>query len=133
VERLFVDTGAWFAFGNRRDPDHHRVRRALREFDGRLVTSNFVLDETVTLCRYRRGHSDAATVGRILQSGDVVDLIRVTADDERQAWALFLERSDQSYSYTDCTSFSLLRRLGIERVAALDDDFRSEGFTVLPD
>ncbi len=36
------------------------------------------------------------------------------------------------YSFTDCTSFVLLRRLGLDRVAALDEDFRREGFELVP-
>jgi predicted nucleic acid-binding protein len=50
MERAFVDTSAWFAYANRLDPDHTRIHTVLPTFQGRLVTSNFVFDETVTLC-----------------------------------------------------------------------------------
>lgn len=132
MERLFVDTSAWFAYGNRRDPAHAAVRKVLREFQGRLVSSSYVFDEIVTLCAYRLGHDAAAKVGETLRDGDVVDLVRVTGDDEQAAWRLFLERHDQEYSFTDCTSFVLLRRLRMRHVAALDADFRREGFEVVP-
>jgi predicted nucleic acid-binding protein len=132
MERMFVDASAWLALVNRSDEAHVAVRSLLRSFAGRLVTSNFVLDETVTLCRYRLGHAVAATVGDTLLDPETVDLVRVTAADERAAWDLFIDRSDKSYSYTDCTSFVLLRRLGVEQVAALDEDFRREGFDVRP-
>jgi predicted nucleic acid-binding protein len=128
MERLFVDTGAWYAFVNRRDPDHLRVVEALEAFAGRLLTTNFVFDETVTLCLYRLGHQVAERVGRTLLDPRIVDAVRINPDDERAAWELFLERPDKSYGFTDCTSFALLRRLRLERVAALDDDFRREGF-----
>ena len=49
MERAFVDTSAWFAYANRQDPDHTRVRNVLRTFQGLLMTSNFIFDETVTL------------------------------------------------------------------------------------
>jgi predicted nucleic acid-binding protein len=52
---VFVDTGAWFAYVNRLDADHTRIRRVLQTFQGRLVTSNFIFDETVILCLYRLG------------------------------------------------------------------------------
>jgi predicted nucleic acid-binding protein len=131
MDRLFVDTSAWFAYTNRRDRDHRPVRRALDGFDGRLVTTSYVFDETVTLCAARLGHSVAAKVGATLLDPDVVDLIRVTAGDERAAWELFLERPDKEYSFTDCTSFVVMRRLGLEQAAAIDDDFAREGFVVL--
>ena len=62
----------------------------------------------------------------------VVDLIRTTPQDEATAWEIFAARADKRYSFTDCTSFAMMRRLGIRRAAALDDDFRREGFEVVP-
>lgn len=132
MERIFVDTSAWLSFANRKDADHARVKRAFSGFSGRLVTSNFVFDETVTLCRSRLGHTFALLVGDALQDADTVDLVRVSADDEARAWTLLAERADQRYSFTDCTSFVLMRRLGVKQAASLDADFAREGFGVLP-
>lgn len=132
MERLFVDTGVWYAHANAGDPEHRAVSELLESFEGRLVTSNFVFDETVTLSLGRLGHAAAALVGESLLDPDLTDLVRVTPEDEQRAWALFLDRPDKGYSFTDCTSFVLLRRLGLTRAAALDDDFRREGFEVVP-
>lgn len=132
MDRLFVDTSAWFAYANSGDPDHERTRAVLLDFEGRLITSNYVFDETVTLCRRKLGFRAAGLVGEALRDPGVTDLVRVTAEDENQAWRLFLDREDKLYSFTDCTSFVLLRRLGLRQALALDDDFRQEGFTTLP-
>ena len=129
---LFVDTSAWFALVNRRDPDHAAARKLFDDFKGRLVTSNFILDETVTLCAYRLGHSTAVKVGETLLDANTGELVRASADDEHRAWELFCDRMDKDYSYTDCVSFTMMRRLGISRAAALDEDFRREGFEVCP-
>lgn len=131
MERLFVDTSAWLAYANRGDKAHEEVRVALKRFEGRLVTTNFVFDETVTLCR-RLGHASAVLVGDALRSVDLVDMVRVRPADEHAAWQLFKDRGDKDYSFTDCTSFVIMRRLGLSRAAALDDDFRREGFDVIP-
>ena len=131
MERLFVDTSAWFAYANRKDPRHQNVSTALHGFHGRLVTSNFVFDETISLCRFRLGHQAAQSFGSVLLDPDEVDIVRVTADDERAAWKLFCSRADQRYSYTDCTSFSLMRRLGLSHALTLNEDFRAEGFISL--
>lgn len=74
----------------------------------------------------------ATKIGDSLLDGNVVRLIRATADDELRAWELFRKRPDQPYSYTDCLSFELMKRLEVTRAAALDDDFVREGFEVLP-
>src|SRR3990172_7426223 len=128
MERLFVDTSAWFAYANRKDPRHKIVSEALRNFSGRLVTSNFVFDEAISLSRYRLGHQAARTIGSVLLDPNEVDVLRVTGNDERAAWELFCSRNDQRYCFTDCTSFSLMRRLGLSLALALDEDFRAEGF-----
>ncbi len=62
----------------------------------------------------------------------IADLVRVTPDDERAAWDLFSARSDQEQSFTDCSSFVLMRRLGLDTAIAVDADFAAEGFTTLP-
>lgn len=132
VERLFVDTGAWFALVNGSDPDHEPVAELLDAFQGRLVTSSYVLDETITLCLARLGHGVAVAAGETLLDPDVVDLFRVSASDERAAWDLFRDRPDKTYSFTDCTSFILMRRLAVPRAAAVDGHFRQEGFDTAP-
>lgn len=132
MERLFVDTSAWFAYANRKDPDHAAVREVFKTFSGRIATSNFIFDEITTLCLYRLGYAAATKVGSALADADAVDMIRVTPEDEQSAWTLFCNRPDQRYSFTDCTSFALMRRLRIGTVLALDEDFRIEGFLVIP-
>lgn len=127
-----MDTGAWFALVNRSDPDHRSVTELLESFQGRLVTSSYVLDETITLCLARLGHRVAVLAGTTLLDPDVVDLFRVSASDERAAWDLFRSRDDKTYSFTDCTSFILMRRLAVPRAAAVDSHFRQEGFDTVP-
>ena len=48
-------------------------------------------------------------------------------------WRLFLARRDKEYSFTDCTSFVLMRRLGLDAALALDADFAQEGFRTFPE
>src|SRR3989338_7867485 len=77
-------------------------------------------------------HRRAIAVGRTLLDPATVEWLRVTPVDERAAWALFERRPDKSYSFTDCTSFVLMRRERIGDAIALDEHFAQEGFTVAP-
>lgn len=45
---------------------------------------------------------------------------------DHPSWSLFLARPDKTYSYTDCISFVLMRRLGLHRALALDADFQQK-------
>lgn len=59
MKRALVDTSSWYAFLRADDPDHPAVRGSLERWKGRLVTTNFIFDELVTLVR-------APTAGRLL-------------------------------------------------------------------
>lgn len=132
MERAFVDTSAWIAFVDPRDADHRRVKVALGSWGARLVTTNFILDETITLCRIESGHDVALRVARRLMDGKSVQVVRATPEDEAAALDLFRDRPDKTYSFTDCTSFVIMRRLGIQTAISLDADFRREGFGTVP-
>jgi predicted nucleic acid-binding protein len=91
-----------------------------------------VLDETITLCRYECGHDVALRVASRLLDGKSVHLARIGPDDESAALRLFRERPDKTDSFTDCTSFVMMRRLGLDKAVSTDADFRQEGFETLP-
>jgi predicted nucleic acid-binding protein len=128
MERIFVDTGAWYAYINARDPDHLRVKEVLQTFTGQLITSTYIFDEIVTLTLSRLGHHSAVKVGNTLLNPNAVYLVRVTASDEKAAWDLFNQRPDKDYSFTDCTSFVLMERLKLTKALAVDAHFAQEGF-----
>ena len=133
MDRLFVDTGAWCAFFNRADPRQGAVAQVLQEWQERLVTTDYIFDELVTLLRKRVGHKTALLAGKALRSGDLSDWISTEASDLSAAWQQFMRDSDKAYSFTDCASFAVMRRLRIVRAASVDAEFRQAGFQVLPD
>ncbi|RIK85916.1 MAG: hypothetical protein DCC67_03350 [Planctomycetota bacterium] len=58
-EVIFVDAGVWFARYVRTDVDHARARTWFTNIKDTLVTSDYVIDELLTLLR-SRGHTDVA-------------------------------------------------------------------------
>ena len=63
----------------------------------------------------------AADKSDVKACGPVVVEI-VSAADLDSAWEIGRSYRDQDFSIVDRTSFAVMRRLGIERVASLDDD-----------
>jgi uncharacterized protein len=47
----------------------------------------------------------------------------VTAADMEEAWAMGERFADQGFSVVDRTSFAMMERLGLTRVASFDRDF----------
>ena len=132
MKRVFVDTGAWYALIDAKDPDHARVVPCFQEFQGRLATSHFVVDEILTLARYRLGWSVAHRLGTELRSGRLSRLERVSPKDEESAWSIFARYEDKAFRFTDCTSFALVQRLELSTCLAINADFRSFGRHCIP-
>ncbi|MBI5242187.1 MAG: type II toxin-antitoxin system VapC family toxin [Elusimicrobia bacterium] len=132
MKRVFADTSAWFSYVRRDDPDHAAVKRALEEWEGRLITSDFVFDEVVTLAQARLGHAAAVRVGEALLDSSIVEMVRVSSEDLEDAWEWFKRHRDKAYSFTDCTTFTLMRRLRIDTALATDRHFQQAGFEVRP-
>jgi len=86
------------------------------------------------LTRYRLGWPVASRLGAQLRAGQVALVERVTPIeiDEEAAWAIFSSYRDKSLSFTDCTSFALVKRLDIDLCLAIDSDFRSFGLHCIP-
>jgi hypothetical protein len=56
---IFVDTGAWYAISVPSDPDQVVARALMQSNRERLMTSDYIYDELLTLFR-ARGHMDRA-------------------------------------------------------------------------
>jgi hypothetical protein len=132
MKRVFVDTSAWYALIDGRDPDHGSVLATLKAHEKRLVTTNFVFDETITLIRYRLGWRQAHQFGEAALKGEIAQLVRVSPKDEDAAWKIFCDYQNKAFSFTDCTTFAIMSRLDIETAIALDRDFRSFGLMCMP-
>ncbi len=68
---LFVDTSAWFAYFVPVDPDHGRVRQVFTSSRQRFVTTDYCIDETLTLL-LARGESQRALEAHFSQFGITV-------------------------------------------------------------
>lgn len=58
----FVDSGAWIALSELKDQKHGQaaaIFNQLRQQNERLLTTDYVIDETVTRLRYDRSHTTA--------------------------------------------------------------------------
>ena len=131
---IFVDTGAFLARYMAADQHHRSAQRGWRQLarnKQRLFTSNFVLDELLTLLGRRAGYPFAAERGRRIYASPRLDILRPSRDDELSALELFERFADQRVSFTDCVSFALMKRHRISRAFSFDRHFVLGGFSLL--
>ena len=138
MNRVFVDTWAWYALTDPSDVDHELARLAndeLLDAGHIFVTTNFVLDETLTLIRYSVSHAAAVKFRRTLDrliAARLVQFVRISEDQEAAAWRIFERYADQEFSYTDCTSFAVMQALKLTHVFTGDGHFATMGFVTAP-
>jgi len=136
---IFVDTSAWIALADKSDQNHHRAQtnyeQQIKPHSIQLLTSDYVLDETLTLIRYHMGLIYARTFWQSVQQAQdhgSLSISRVTEEVWLDALAVFFRYHDQQFSFTDCTSFVLLARVPVDAVFSFDKDFLVASFSIQP-
>jgi uncharacterized protein len=125
----FVDTSAFFALLDADDGNHPAAKAALiklLEVEAGLITSNYVLVETIALIQRRLG-LDAV---RAFQTGmaPLVGVEFTTPEFHRLGIAALLSASRRNLSLVDCVSFEMMRHFGIESAFTFDVHFEEQGF-----
>lgn len=118
---MLVDTSAWYAAADSADRSNKRAHEILAGGE-RLVTTDHVLLETWLLLRHRLSWQAAELFWEGLRAG-VAAIEPVTTADLEVAFTTGQDFPDQDFSIADRTSFAVMQRLGIDRVASFDDDF----------
>lgn len=133
---IFVDTGAWYALMDATDPNHARALSLYRDLArgkmGRPVTSDYVLAEAYTLCRFRGGIEPLKRLAALARESPSLRVLWVSEAEYDRALELMLTREDKRWSFTDCTSFILMESLAIQDAFAFDENFAQAGFSVHP-
>ena len=132
IQSIFVDTSAWYAVMVRKDRDHEAAKALLKSNTQPLITSDYVMDETVTLLLSRVGHSYAVRFLEMLQTSRKVQQIYLTLTQIAAAITLFRNRADKGWSFTDCSSFVLMQEYQLQVAFAFDEHFKQAGFLVKP-
>ena len=130
---IYVDTSAFYALLDRADKYHEPARAVwpgLLKDDIALMTTNYVVSETVTLLQYRIGFEAADLWYR-----DVLGVLDVYWVDEvlhRRAYELWMNLGRRRFSLVDCVSYVTMRHNRIERAFAFKTNFIEQGFELLP-
>jgi predicted nucleic acid-binding protein len=138
---IFVDTWAWIALADRRDPyhkkataEHHKLRRRRQ----RYVTTDYVLGEAITYLYDALTAAQAqAFINSVLAAIDsgTYQLVHVSSQQFRGAWQMRQKYDDKpDISFVDFTSMIVMQDLGLTDVFTGDNHFRqvNRGFQLFP-
>ncbi|MBS0366301.1 MAG: type II toxin-antitoxin system VapC family toxin [Proteobacteria bacterium] len=131
---VFADTSFFFALVARRDPVHQAAVAAYTKVlrgHGRVFTTDYVIDETLTLTKARIDIATALALLDRIEASEAVAMEDIAPQRFVAAKAYFRRHADHGYSFTDCTSFVLMRELKIAAALTTDRHFKEAGFEVL--
>lgn len=131
---FFWDTQGFFALLSSNDSSHERAVAIMQELAERRaagITTDWVIGETCTLLSARK---KSHLISQFLSSTSHSQALRIEHIDEHRfdaAKALLLKRLDKGYSFTDCTSFVVMKELRLSKAMTDDIHFAQEGMETL--
>ena len=139
--KVFIDTWGWLTLRDRDESRHEDVKEFYRQFRDQnaiLYTSDYVLDETITLffrrLPFKTAKGSLAKIDKAIQEG-YMQVEWVTPERFEQAKWLRLKYQDKGrISFTDLTSMLLMKELGIKDIITADEHFEhvGMGFRLIP-
>jgi uncharacterized protein len=134
AHKVFADTSSLYALVDRRDRHHDKAKKAVEGLvrgGGRLVTTDYVVAETLNLANARRGKHVGIRLLDLLDSSSGISVEWIGPERFSAARAFFRRHADHAYSFTDCTSFVVMRELRLRDALTSDAHFSEAGFRAL--
>ena len=128
MRSVFADTFYFIAQLNPADEAHAKARAFTDEYEGRLVTTEWVLVEVGDA--FSRGPNRTRFVDFFQLLPRMSDLSIVSVD-LADGFELFANRLDKEWSLTDCLSFVAMQQTGITEALTGDHHFEQAGFVAL--
>jgi predicted nucleic acid-binding protein len=135
TKAVFVDTAGWVMLSDASDAAHVRAKRFRDEWmerGGIFVSTDFVLDETLTLLRMRLGIDAAERWWNQVDGSTRLMWESVDASRAEKARRWFFRWRDKAFSFTDCTSFVVMKERRLRIALTSDRHFVQAGFQVAP-
>ena len=132
--KIYIDTAAFLAVLNANDQFHPAAKKAWDDMlitNISLFTSNYVVLETTALLQHRFG-MDALR----LFENDILAVVEIFWVDEtihKQGMSALLAANRHNLSLVDCTSFEIIRQIGLDKAFTFDSHFREQGFEIIPE
>lgn len=101
----------------------------LQKTKAKFYTSNFVLDEMITLLGRWVSEDFALEKAYSIYNSEAFIIVRPEEAEEFHALELYKKFSDKKMGFTDCVSFALMKKYKIQNVFSFDRHFTDAGFT----
>jgi predicted nucleic acid-binding protein len=127
----FVDTSFLLAAARKKDIHHQQAVAWQKLIRGNLLTTEYVLVEFLNSLAAPETREVANHTVKLLRERNVIKVVSASKElfDEGLQW--YSRYRDKAWSMTDCISFVLMSREGIQDALTADRDFEQAGFRAL--
>jgi uncharacterized protein len=131
MNRVFADTFYFLALINPRDQAHARALTFTAAFQGRMVTTAWVLTEFGDGMSSPANRLEFVSLLKDIRANPQMQIIPPDQGLFEEGIQLYANRSDKHWSLTDCISFVVMQREGITEALTGDHHFEQAGFVAL--
>ena len=134
MEKVFVDTGGWVALFGENDENHKMAVSLFEDFKKLktlLYTSDYVIDETLTVAMARANHAQSVRIGKALFESAIVKIVHIAPEHLQGSWDLYQKYKDKHLSFTDATTLTVTKALGIKKIFSFDRELQRAGAELL--
>ncbi len=114
---VILDTGPWVALIDRSESRHSECVQWIKNFSGRLYSTEPVLTEVLYLLSFST-KAQLAAIDFVLNS--IIELIPFDADSLRESRRLMKKYSDFPMDYADATVVCLASSAAVQNIATFD-------------
>lgn len=134
MEKVFVDTSGWVALFVENDKNHKNAVSIFEEIKRSKIliyTSDYCIDETITTILARGSHKQSVLAGEAIFTSKIIKIVHVCPDYLQSAWELYQKYKDKMFSFTDVTSFAIMKDLNIKKAFGFDKEFVQAGMELI--
>ncbi len=131
MKTVFADTFYYLALLNPADNRHHQALAYTNTYNGRMVTTSWVLTELADALAHRSTRGAFLQAIARLRTDPDVTILPPDSGLFMEGVKLYGTRPDKDWSLTDCISFVVMQREGITEALTGDHHFEQAGFVAL--
>jgi uncharacterized protein len=131
MNAVFADTSFLVALLVPSDRFHIAATHWMTTIATRIVTTDWVLVELANFMSRSKTRRRVAGFVRDLQADRRIDVVPASAAAIEAGLAFYEQYDDKQWSLTDCISFQIMRREGIQQALTADHHFEQAGFEIL--
>ena len=131
MKRVFADSFYFFALVSNDDSRHKQAVTFTQQYVGQTITTGWVLTEVADGLSRPPWREAFLTLHVRLLLNPKVEIVPCSEQLFNAGLELYRQRSDKSWSLTDCVSFVVMEREGITEALTGDHHFEQAGFVAL--